>query len=121
MNKAMTFNMNESATNTGKGMTLNVGNNGMTLNVGSSGASLGNVLVQLPAMAAATADRCLQAVARYYSRTLERDIDTRQTLLLLQAQAAFLATVFVDSPVLVRLLCMAWLVASLLKCKKALA
>ncbi|MBR1484250.1 MAG: ATP-binding protein [Prevotella sp.] len=70
-------------------------------------------------MMASAAVRPLQAVADYYSRTLEQPVSLRQTLLLLQAQAAFVAAVFMDSPVPLRLLCLAWLVGSLLKCRKA--
>ena len=70
-------------------------------------------------MMASAALRPLQAVANYYSRTLEQSVSLRQTLLLLQAQAAFVATVFMDSPMALRLLCAAWLTGSLLKCRKA--
>lgn len=64
--------------------------------------------------------RPLHAITSYYSNALERPVSTRQTLHLLNAQLAFVATVFVDSPILMRLLCLAWFVASVMKCRKAM-
>jgi len=60
-------------------------------------------------------------LADYYSAVLERKIDVRQTLHLLNAQAAFAMTVFpVDGPLAVRALCLAWFVGAVLKCRRVL-
>lgn len=89
-------------------------NNEMTLNA----REMKNQLVMNQVMAAAL--RPLQAIANYYSRMLEQRVSVRQTLHLINAQMAFVMTVFVDSPILFRALCAAWLVVALLKCKSVL-
>lgn len=89
-------------------------NNEMTLNA----REMKNQLVMNQVMAAAL--RPLQAIANYYSRMLEQPVSVRQTLHLINAQMAFVMTVFVDSPILFRALCAAWLVVALLKCKSVL-
>ena len=89
-------------------------NNEMTLNA----REMKNQLVMNQVMAAAL--RPLQAIAHYYSRMLEQPVSVRQTLHLMNAQMAFVLTVFVDSPILFRALCAAWLVVALLKCKSVL-
>lgn len=62
----------------------------------------------------------LQWLASYYGKMLERPINQRQTLHLLNAQAAFVMTVFAMGSVLVHVLCLVWLVAALLKCREVL-
>ena len=89
-------------------------NNEMTLNA----REMKNQLVMNQVMAAAL--RPLQAIANYYSRMLEQPVSVRQTFHLINAQMAFVMTVFVDSPILFRVLCAAWLVVALLKCKSVL-
>ena len=89
-------------------------NNEMTLNV----REMKNQLVMNQIMAAAL--RPLQAIANYYSRMLEQPVSVRQTLHLINAQLAFVMTVFVDSPILFRVFCAAWLVVALLRCKNVL-
>ena len=89
-------------------------NNEMTLNA----REMKNQLVMNQVMAAAL--RPLQAIAHYYSRMLEQPVSVRQTLHLVNVQMAFVLTVFVDSPILFRALCAAWLVVALLKCKSVL-
>ncbi|MBQ8046916.1 MAG: ATP-binding protein [Prevotella sp.] len=64
----------------------------------------------------------VEALRQYYAHVLERDINLRQTWLLINAQTAFFFTAFpVECPLLVRLLCCTWLVHALLLCKKAFA
>lgn len=60
-------------------------------------------------------------LSAYYSSVLERKVSLRQTLLLVNAQMAFFFTVFpVAGPLLLRLLCCAWLLHAVLKCKQAM-
>lgn len=89
-------------------------NNEMTLNIREMKTQL--VMNQLVTVAM----RPLHRLSAYYGQILERPIGTRETLHLLNVQLAFVATVFVASPILFRLLCMAWLITALLKCKKVL-
>ena len=57
-------------------------------------------------------------LSTYYSRVLEQRVSRRQTWMLLNAQLAFFFTVFpVACPFLLRLVCLVWLVASLLQCR----
>lgn len=72
-------------------------------------------------MMSAAVEQSLLPVTSYYNKVLERELDNRQTISLLNAQLAFIMTVFpVDSPIVLRLLCAAWLVKALLWCKKIL-
>lgn len=60
-------------------------------------------------------------LAEYYSQCLDRRINTRQTWLLLNAQAAFFMAVFpVSAPFMLRVVCAAWLIHALLLCKNNL-
>jgi len=71
--------------------------------------------------AALSARKPLQRLASYYGQVLERRLSIKQTLCLLNAQLAFVMTVFpVDCAVLLRLACGAWLVSALLKCRNEL-
>ena len=52
---------------------------------------------------------------------LEREINIRQTLMLLNAQTAFVFAVFpVDGPLVLRALCAAWLWHAVKKCRNIL-
>lgn len=66
-------------------------------------------------------NRPLRRLTSYYSKTLERELNVRQTLLLINAQLAFVMTVFpVDCHFLLRVLCACWLVKALHDCRKCL-
>lgn len=68
-----------------------------------------------------TVNNLIAGIASYYGSVLERDIDNKQTLALINAQLAFVMTVFpIEASLLLRLLCALWLVAALLKCKEVL-
>ena len=63
----------------------------------------------------------ITALAKYYSVVLERKISIRQTLLLLNAQIAFVFAVFpVNIGFIARAICCAWFVKAVLTCKKNL-
>lgn len=69
----------------------------------------------------AAGQKPLRALTYYYSRVLERRLSTKQTLSLLNAQLAFLMTVFpVDCSVVLRLACAGWLVAALMRCREVI-
>ena len=58
----------------------------------------------------------------YYSKVLEQELDNKQTLCLLNAQLAFVMTVFpTGCPWLLRIACACWLVSALLKCKEEMS
>jgi len=78
-------------------------------------------LDQVLTQVASSINRPLRSVTSYYSEVLNRKLNIRQTICLLNAQAAFLMTVFpVDCSFVLRLLCACWLVTALLKCKEEL-
>jgi hypothetical protein len=78
-------------------------------------------LDQVLTQVATTINRPLRSVTSYYSEVLNRKLNIHQTIYLLNAQAAFLMTVFpVDCSFVLRLLCACWLVTALLKCKEEL-
>ena len=65
--------------------------------------------------------RPLTRLSGYYSKVLERPVDNRQTLLLLNAQLAAFVTIFpIECPTLLRVACATWFLSALLKCKAAL-
>ena len=66
------------------------------------------------------AERPLSGLTRYYSDVLERQLSTRQTLLLLNAQLAFLMTVFPSMSFVLRILCLTWLVGAVVKCRRTI-
>jgi len=66
------------------------------------------------------AERPLEGLTRYYSDVLERQLSTRQTLLLLNAQLAFLMTVFPSMSFVLRILCLTWLVGAVVKCRRSI-
>lgn len=58
---------------------------------------------------------------RYYSDVLDKQLDMRQTWLLLNAQAAFAMTFFpAEASLTARVACCAWLASAVMKCRKAL-
>ncbi len=60
-------------------------------------------------------------LAKYYSIVLERKISIRQTLLLLNAQIAFVFAVFpVNIGFIARGICCAWFIKAVLVCKNNL-
>ena len=65
-------------------------------------------------------ERPLSGLTQYYSEVLERRMSIRQTLHLLNAQLALLMTVFPTMSMGLRLVCLAWLVGAVLKCREAL-
>jgi len=83
--------------------------NEMIINVRKSDTAI-EVLKQM-------AERPLTELTRYYSDVLERPLSRRQTLHLLNAQLAFLMTVFPTMSLVLRILCLAWLVGAVLKCR----
>lgn len=59
---------------------------------------------------------------RYYSSVLDKEISTHQTWLLLKVQCAFVLAGFpMESPFLLRIVCVAWFVQALLTCRRSLA
>ena len=64
------------------------------------------------------AERPLSELTRYYSGVLERQLSKRQTLHLLNAQLAFLLTVFPTMSLILRILCLVWFVGAVLKCRE---
>ena len=63
--------------------------------------------------------RPIEWLCSYYSDVLDRKLTMRQTWLLINAQLAFGAAFFpVESPWVVRIGCLAWVVSALLKCKR---
>ena len=64
--------------------------------------------------------RPLMMLTQYYSKVLDRKVDMRQTLSLLNAQMAFFVTAFAGCSLIVRAFLFAWLVSALLKCKEVM-
>ena len=63
----------------------------------------------------------VKLLARYYSSELGRKVSERQTLRLIEVQAAFFAGVFpADCNVALRLAAAAWFVSALLRCHRAM-
>lgn len=61
----------------------------------------------------------IEWLRNYYSTVCEKELTFRQTMLLINAQFAFLVTAFpTNIPIIVRIACCAWLVYSLKTCKK---
>lgn len=68
-----------------------------------------------------TAKKPAKRLCRYYSSVLERQLNLRQTWLLVNAQLAFTFAVLpVESPMLLRAACCGWFLHAVLKCKEAL-
>ena len=64
--------------------------------------------------------RPLMMLTQYYSKVLDRKLDMRQTLSLLNAQLAFFVTAFAGCSLMLRAFLFAWLVSALLKCKEVM-
>ena len=59
----------------------------------------------------------IEWLRKYYSVVCEKELTLRQTMLLINAQFAFLATAFpANMPIVARIACCAWLFYSLKKC-----
>ena len=80
-----------------------------------------SVLNQVMNTFAAFVEQPVAALANYYSRILERQVSYRQTWLLLNAQFAFFVTASSACGLLLRMVCILWLVSALLRCKAAFA
>lgn len=82
--------------------------------------------ISLNSMKEVCLNSCMKKVCRpiewlcsYYSDVLDRKLTMRQTWLLINAQLAFGAAFFpVESPWVVRIGCLVWVVSALLKCKR---
>lgn len=62
----------------------------------------------------------VQLLSRYYSNILEKEVTSRQTWLLIEAQTAFFAGIMpADYPIVARLLFGAWFIIALHKCRKS--
>jgi hypothetical protein len=60
----------------------------------------------------------IEWLRKYYSVVCEKELTFGQTMLLINAQVAFIATVFpANMPIVARIACCAWLVYSLKTCK----
>ena len=70
---------------------------------------------------AAAVRRPLSMLTDYYSGVLNKKLSIKQTLSLLNAQCAFIFTVFSGCSLMLRALLLTWLVASLLKCKRIMS
>lgn len=84
--------------------------------------------ISLNSMKEVRLNSCMKKVCRpiewlcsYYSDVLDRKLTMRQTWLLINAQLAFGAAFFpVESPWVVRIGCLVWVVSALQKCKRGL-
>lgn len=91
----------------------------LTPEVALSNKSTKNTIETIKSIAN-TAMKPVHWLSAYYSMVLERKVSTKQTLLLLNAQAAFVITAFpVEAPFVVRLICLSWFVKALFACKKS--
>ncbi len=62
-----------------------------------------------------------ELLRNYFSRCLERELDSHQTRLIIQAQVAFILAVLpTECPLLLRVAFCTWLVLALKACKQAL-
>lgn len=104
--------------------TLSLGTSGLAARPMAQGLPLRHatslILKQLRRMAATCAVP-VEKLRDYYSSVCGRTLTTRQTLLLVNTQAAFLAVALpADIHVALRLACCAWLAVSLMWCKRAI-
>ena len=68
-----------------------------------------------------TYDNMMNHVNDFYSKQLERNINRRQTLALLEAQLAFfLGIIPIDMPMALRIAFTVWTVVAVKKCKRCL-
>ena len=72
-------------------------------------------------LTAATYDNMMNHVTDFYSKQLERNINRRQTLALLEAQLAFFLGIMpIDMPMALRIAFTVWTVVAVKKCKRCL-
>lgn len=65
--------------------------------------------------------RPVDNITLYYNKVLERELNNKQVLCLLNVQLAFIMTVFpIDCSFLLRIVCICWLLTALLKCREEL-
>ena len=68
-----------------------------------------------------TYDNMMNHVTDFYSKQLERNINRRQTLALLEAQLAFFLGIMpIDMPMILRIAFTVWTVVAVKKCKRRL-
>lgn len=68
-----------------------------------------------------TYDNMMNHVTDFYSKQLERNINRRQTLALLEAQLAFFLGIMpIDMPMALRIAFTVWTVVAVKKCKRRL-
>jgi len=84
------------------------------------GSALVNRLMRLVAALVSVVTVPADALACYYSRVLGRDLNRRQTWLLVNAQLAFFVSAFSSTGLMMRLVLCAWLLQSVLSCRRAL-
>ena len=84
------------------------------------GSALVNSLMRMVAVLVSVVNVPADALAYYYSRVLGRDLNRRQTWLLVNAQLAFFVSAFSSTGLMMRLVLCAWLLQSVLACRRAL-
>jgi hypothetical protein len=68
-----------------------------------------------------TYDSVMNLVTDFYSKQLERNVNRRQTLALLEAQLAFFLGIMpIDMPIALRIAFTAWTIVAVKKCKRCL-
>ena len=68
-----------------------------------------------------TYDNMMNHVTDFYSKQLERNINRRQTLALLEAQLAFFLGIMpIDMPMILRIAFTVWTIVAVKKCKRCL-
>ena len=86
--------------------------------------TLNNRFVALNAIVGAVLSKLsvpVEMLRKYYTSVLEREIDVRQTWLLINAQLAFIfAALPVDGPMVFRMACCGWIIHAALLCKRHL-
>lgn len=66
-------------------------------------------------------DNMMNTVTSFYSKQLERRVNRRQTIALLEAQLAFFLGIMpIDMPMILRIAFTAWTVIAVRKCKRCL-
>lgn len=85
-------------------------------------AGLVNTVVNFVAGLRSVFSMPFEALRRYYGHVLERELNRRQTWLLVHAQVAFLFAAFAcGGALLLRLAFCVWFLLAVLQCKRALA
>lgn len=66
-------------------------------------------------------DSVMNTIAGFYGKQLERDVNRRQTLALLEAQLAFFLGIMpIDMPMTLRIAFTVWTIVAVKKCKRCL-